>query len=319
MKKIYVPLFICCLLLFATKGNANVMTFPTDETPETVTTTEDSVKKNENWKFTGIAGLNITQTQFWNWAGGGNNNASGRLFANLKLAFKKNSHSWESVLDAEFGQMYMPQTKFTWRKPNDRINFATKYGYEFSKTWYVTALGEFKSQFAKGYEYKTDSNGEEQKNYVSNWLSPSYTDLSIGVDWKPNTIFSVYLSPLAGRITSCTDSLLRGNYGVPLDKSYVANLGMLFKASVNYALGKNFKIISSLTMYSPYTSDKQAFGNIDVDWDLAISYQFLKVMNVSLGTSLKYYDQVMIADSKGRSAARVQFREVFGVGLGYTF
>jgi hypothetical protein len=302
--------------MFAKQGHANETIFMA-EAVEKKTETADTAK-NKYWKFTGITGLNVTQTQFWNWAGGGNNNAHGRVFANLKLAYKKDKHSWESVLDAEFGMMYTPQTKFTWRKPNDRFNIASKYGYEFSKSWYATVLGEFKSQFAKGYDYKIE-NGEEKKYYVSNWLSPSYTDLSIGVDWKPNTIFSVYFSPLAGRVTTCVDSMLRKSYGVHADKPFVANLGMLFKASVNYELIKNFKIISAVTMYSPYTSKDQPFGNIDINWDLAISYQFLKVMNVTLGTSLRYYDQVMIADADGHQSPKVQFREVFGIGIGYSF
>lgn len=314
MKNIYISFFICCMFLFSGGGVANATSYLENSANETV----DTAKKFEHWKFTGVAGLNITQTQFWNWAGGGNNNAHGRIFANLRLIYKKDKSSWETNLDTEFGMMYAPETRFQWRKPNDRINFMTKYGYEFSKTWYVTIMGEFKSQYARGYDYKTE-NGIEEEHYVSNWLSPSYTDLSIGIDWKPNTIFSLYLSPVAGRITSCTDSLLRSKYGVPEDKKVAANLGMLFRASANYEIIKNLKLISALTLYSPYTSKDQPFGNIDVDWDFVISYQFLKVMNVSLGISLKYYDQVLIANSKGEKAARVQFREVLGIGLGYTF
>lgn len=32
-------------------------------------------------------------------------------------------------------------------------------------------------------------------------MAPAYTDISVGIDWKPNDIFSVYLSPIAGRFT----------------------------------------------------------------------------------------------------------------------
>jgi hypothetical protein len=44
------------------------------------------------------------------------------------------------------------------------------------------------------------------------------------------------------------------------------------------------------------------------------------VLNVSLGTSLKYYDSVMIADKNGENAKqRVQFKSVLGLGIGYSF
>ncbi len=289
-------------------------------TPVKTEISADTVPAEKYWKFSGVAGLNISQVGMWNWSAGGSNNANGRIFANLTLAYKKNSISWETNLDTEFGMMYVPETPFIWRKPNDKIVFSSKFGYEFKKTWFFTILGGFRSQYAPGYEYKIES-GNENEIYASNWLSPSYTDISLGVDWKPNTIFTLYFSPVAGRFTTCTVDTLRSRYGIPEDKTCVANLGMTFKAGVNYSppKAKELKIISTLTLYTPYTSKTQKFGNIDVDWDLAISYQFLKVLNVSLGTSLKYYDQVMITDKKGNTGPRVQFKEVIGIGIGYTF
>ena len=56
-----------------------------------------------------------------------------------------------------------------------------------------------------------------------------------------------------------------------------------------------------------------------MDWDFLISYRFLKVLNVSLSTSLKYYDEIMIELKDGKKGPRVQFMEVLGVGIGYSF
>jgi hypothetical protein len=56
-----------------------------------------------------------------------------------------------------------------------------------------------------------------------------------------------------------------------------------------------------------------------VDWDAAISYQFLKCLNVTLSTSLKYYNGVKIADKDGVLAERVQFKSILGLGVGYSF
>ena len=317
MKKVIIILFtlLTTFSLFSQEQKEN------GAISETPATAKDSVSPKEKyWKFSGVVGLNVTQVGMWNWSAGGSNNANGRVFTNLTLAYKKKDISWDSNLDTEFGLMYVPETQFKWRKPNDRIVFSSKFGYEFKKTWFFTILAGFRSQYIAGYDYKMVS-GVEDKLYVSNWLSPSYTDLSMGIDWKPNTIFTVYYSPVAGRFTSCTVDTLRTKYGVPQDKTYVANLGMTFKAGINYSptKAKELKIISTLTLYTPYTSNTQKFGNIDVDWDVAVSYQFLKVLNVSLGTSLKYYDQVMITDKKGKVGPRVQFKEVIGIGIGYTF
>ena len=66
--------------------------------------------------------------------------------------------------------------------------------------------------------------------------------------------------------------------------------------------------------YVGFQDNNQRFGNFDVDWDTAISYQFLKCLNVTLSTSLKYYNGVKIAD-----AERVQFKGTLGLGVGYSF
>ncbi len=299
-----------------------------------------TVKSNEikdstkYWVFSGMAGLNASQTQFFNWAAGGNNNVTSVLYTNMTLSYKKNKLAWDSNLDAEIGELYSADLNPSWRKSNDKFNVYSKLGYQLSKSWYLSVLGSFKTQFAPGYEYTNNDAGD--KSLIAKWASPSYTDLSIGFDWKPNDIFSIYLSPVAGRLTFCRDSTLRERYGLSekeLEDGSLyrpaanAALGMSIKCGVNYTLIKNFKVISTLTLFTPYTSKSQKFGNFDVDWDLTISYSFFKVLSVSLMTSLKYYDQVMIssADWNGREgfsgypAARVQFKEMIGLGIGYSF
>ena len=312
------------------------------------TATPEPSNWEKYWKLTGIVGLNVTQTSFTNWAAGGQDNADGVLFANLNLAYSKGLHSWEAHLITEIGMMYTMGAreikdendavlaKTNWRKSSDKIDFSTKYGFEFQKTWFVTAMASFKSQFARGLEYtKFDKGDMERPKYVSNWLTPGYADFSVGIDWKPKPFLSFYFSPVAGRITVCTASeiknknvmdyttnMIRQSYGIDTTtgRAFKAEFGMTFKAQVNYTY-KNLTVLSSLVLFTPYHSKKvaQPFGNFDVDWDFSISYKFLKVLNVSLMTSLKYYDQVMITDKKGNTGPRVQFKEVLGVGIGYSF
>ena len=310
---------------------------------------QDSTNWQKYWKLTGVVGLNLTQTSFTNWAAGGQNNANGVVFANLNLAYQKGLHSWEAHLLTELGMMYTMGArpvyaedgetilkKTNWRKSSDKIDFSTKYGFEFKKTWFVTAMASFKSQYARGFDYAKFDKGDHNKlTYVSNWLSPSYSDFSVGIDWKPKPFISLYLSPVAGRITTCTAPRLkdaddyvmpytvngmRQAYGIDTTtgRAFKADFGLTFKAEVNYTY-KNLTVMSTLVLFTPYTNKKQPFGNFDVDWDFSISYQFLKVLNVSLMTSLKYYDQVMITDKNGNVGPRVQFKEVLGLGIGYSF
>jgi hypothetical protein len=276
-------------------------------------------KWKQYWKFTGIVGFKISQTQLVNWAAGGNSNFAGVGYANLTLNYKKIRHAWTTNLDTDFGAIYASDLKRDkWRKGSDKLNFSSIYGYEIgpqenpNSMWYVAANCSFKSQYTIGYKYPEDS----LRRMVSNWLSPSYTTLSVGVNWKWKELISLYYSPIAGLVTSCTEPSLRTAYGVPADKTALFSLGMTFRAGITYDEVKNLKIASTFTLYTPYTDSDQKFGNFNVDWDFIIAYQLLKVLNVSLTTNLKYYHKVLFEEAPHR---RIQFQEIFGLGVAYSF
>lgn len=310
------------------------------------------------WDFSGVVGLNASATGLVNWAAGGNNNVNGVAFGKVRLLYNENNLSWETNLNLEYGLSYIDQKNDPFQKSSDVIDFNTKFGWQFHKAWYLTASAGFKSQFAFGRAY---DGTEAADPIISKFLSPSYTDISVGIDWKPNSIFSLYLSPVAGKITTAYvgSAVEEANPGLrqqmqdkyatwvyskeanadgTYDKIYKnakAELGLSFKGGINYTY-KDLKIITTLGLFTPYAWDKtemfdaenkfigyrdnnRRFGNFDVDWDAAISYQFLKCLNVTLSTSLKYYNGVKIADKEGHATERVQFKGILGLGVGYSF
>ena len=314
---------------------------------------QEAEQKPSPWSCNGVIGLNASATGLVNWAAGGNNNVNGVAFGKVRLLYNENNLSWETNLNMEYGLSFIDQKYDPFQKTSDVIDFKTKFGWQFHKAWFLTAAAGFQSQFAYGRAY---DGTEAEDPIVSKFLSPSYTDISVGIDWKPNSIFSLYLSPVAGKITTAYvgDAVEKANPGLReqmQDKygtwTYVkdsdekkftncrAELGLNFKGSINYTY-KDLKIITSLGLFTPYAWDKtevldaenkfigyrdnnRRFGNFDVDWDAAISYQFLKCLNVTLSTSLKYYNGVKIADKDGVLAERVQFKSILGLGVGYSF
>ena len=319
---------------------------------------QESETKPSPWSCSGVVGLNASATGLVNWAAGGNNNVNGVAFGKVRLLYSGDNLSWETNLNLEYGLSYIDQKNDAFQKSSDVIDFNTKLGWQFHKAWYLTASAGFKSQFAFGRAY---DGTEAADPIISKFLSPSYTDISVGIDWKPNSIFSLYLSPVAGKITTAYvgDAVEAANPGLreqmqekyatwayskeanadgTYDKIYKnakAELGLSFKGGINYAY-KDLKIITTLGLFTPYAWDKtemkdangifigyrdnnRRFGNFDVDWDTSISYQFLKCLNVTLSTSLKYYNGVKIADKEGHATERVQFKGILGLGVGYSF
>ena len=298
------------------------------------TKAEEPEKKESNWKISGIITFNASATGLVNWAAGGNNNINMVAAGNISFLYKNGPFAWDSNIDTDFGESYVENSKHAWQKTNDKLNLSTKFGWEMAKSWYLTALGSFKTQYAYGYDYSQDV-----LSPISQIMTPSYTDLSVGIDWKPNSIFTIYVSPIAGRITTATNDQLREKYfGIDYynkflvdgicTRNYQAEFGASLKAGVNYDAIENLKIISTVTVFTPYS----AKPHVDLDWDFSISYQFLKVLNVSLGTQLKYYDRVLFdkldpetkapilnTDGTIAQSPRVQFKTILGLGIGYSF
>ena len=332
----------------------------------TITFAQEAETTPSPWSCNGVLGLNASATGLVNWAAGGNNNVNGVAFGKVRLLYNENNLSWETNLNLEYGLSFIDQEYDPFQKTSDVIDFNTKFGWQFHKSWFLTAAAGFKSQFDVGKAYDGTAADDQ---VVSMFLAPSYTNISVGIDWKPNDIFSLYLSPVAGQITTAViGDAMNEEYAemYPLEngglrqamqekyatwsysktanadgtydkiyKNFKAELGLTFKGSINYTY-KDLKIITTLGLFTPYAWDKtemfdaennfigyrdnnRRFGNFDVDWDAAISYQFLKCLNVTLSTSLKYYNGVKIADEDGIAAERVQFKTILGFGLGYSF
>ncbi|MBQ7647903.1 MAG: DUF3078 domain-containing protein [Paludibacteraceae bacterium] len=334
------------------------------------------------WKFDGVVGLNAAATGLVNWAAGGNNNVNGVAYAKLHLLYHKDAIAWETNFDTDFGLSYIDQPEDPFQKSSDNIKLATKFGWEFKENWYLTALGSFQSQYALGRSYEAGYNPA-----ISKWLAPSYTDISVGIDWKKSVNgadFSVYLSPIAGRISTAWVSNamntkinneyaaefgalgaydfrndLQQRYGTytydktsgdKIYRDFRAEFGLSLKGSIAYKY-ENLTLNTTLGLFTPYqgkgfslkniyedtygagswesrdvaanyfeySNNNRQFGHFDVDWDVAISYQFLKVLNVTLSTSMKYYPGVLIADKNGDVKERLQFKSVLGLGIGYSF
>ena len=334
------------------------------------------------WKFDGVVGLNAAATGLVNWAAGGNNNVNGVAYAKLHLLYHKDAIAWETNFDTDFGLSYIDQPEDPFQKSSDNIKLATKFGWEFKESWYLTALGSFQSQYALGRSYEAGYNPA-----ISKWLAPSYTDISVGIDWKKSVNgadFSVYLSPIAGRISTAWVSHamntkinneyaaefgalgaydfrndLQQRYGTytydktsgdKIYRDFRAELGLSLKGAIAYKY-ENLTLSTTLGLFTPYqgkgfdlkalydaangegawdaqadadkyfqySNNNRQFGHFDVDWDVAVSYQFLKVLNVTLSTSMKYYPGVLIANKNGDLKERVQFKSVLGLGIGYSF
>lgn len=339
----------------------------------------DTITTPKAWTFGGVIGLNATGTGLLNWTSGGKNTAGGLSFAKMRLVYYKDAVAWETNLDTGFGLSWTQQDEDPWKKTSDKIKLNTKLGWEFKPDWFITALGEFESQYAVG---RTMKKGYDPP--ISDWLAPSNSSFSMGVDWRTGNEycdFSLYMAPLAMMVTTAyvsdeknafynaehqelvpddpdwdfrrslqtkygTFKIVQDASGAPIIewRNARVELGLALKGTLTYRYN-NLTLLSTITLTTPYqgrgydvkeawenthpgetwelplrySNLNRQFGYFDVDWDASITYQIAKVLDVTLSTSLRYYNGVLIADSNGVEKERVQLKALFGIGLGYSF
>ena len=108
-----------------------------------------------------------------------------------------------------------------------------------------------------------------------------------------------------------------GAFGVKPGKKTLAEIGALAVANYKRKLAENINLVTKLTLFTPYN---ESFGNIDINWDMMIAFKINKFLTTTLTTNLVYDDDIKTVDSHGNQhGAKVQFREVLGLGLAYSF
>ena len=264
------------------------------------------------WKFGGTASVNFSQVSLTNWAAGGKSSASGTFLFNTFANYTKDKISWENTLDAGYGLMKEGDSQSV--KTDDKIDFSSKVGLKSKGKIFYTVLFNFRTQMAPGYNYP------DREKAISNFMAPGYFTLAIGADYKPNDHFSLFLSPLTGKMTIVSDDSLSvaGAFGVDPGKKSRSELGAFLKTHFKTEVVKNVSLETKLDLFSNYLDKPQ---NIDVHWDVLINMKINDYLSANLNTNLIYDDNIKIADNTegGRAVPRVQFKELFGVGLNLKF
>jgi hypothetical protein len=270
-----------------------------------ISTFSQEKKDTTYWKKGGMFSVNLNQISFVNWSAGGLNSVSGVAKAQYFANYKKGVVSWDNILDLGYGLSKVKDIPV--QKNEDIIDLQSKLGIKAINKWFYSGLLDFKSQFAPGYSDKADT------NMISNFLSPAYLFISLGMDYKPNDKFSLMISPVTGKMTMVTDKALRENYGVDSLKTIRSEFGAYLKTSLNQDIMKNVTLLTDLGLFTNYLNHPEF---VDVDWKVGINMKVNKYISAQLSTQL-IYDHDIKDPVDG--IAKVQFKELFGVGFSFKF
>lgn len=270
------------------------------------------------WSKSGVFSLNMAQASFTNWAAGGQNSVALNGLINLAANLKNEKSAWDNALTIGYGKMRQKGNDLGWVKTDDRIDFQSKYGQKASEKWFYSGLMSFRTQMDNGYNYP------DTENKISDLLAPAYLLFSVGMDYKPNPQFSVFLSPLTSKNTIVMDEELSaiGAFGVEPGKKFRPELGAY--ANIAYKkdeIVKNVNFLTKLDLFTNYLKNPQ---NIDISWEALLVMKVNEFISATVNTHLLYDDDILIKIDEGNEGEpvmgkRAQFKEVIGVGFTYKF
>ena len=261
-----------------------------------------------NWKQGGMYNFNLSQSSLSNWAAGGDNfNMSINTFFNYYAYFQKPRQSWDNNFDANLG--FVQSTSIGGRKNDDRVDLISKYGYRIDTTgvWYLSALFNVRSQLFDGYSFSGTN-----ATFTSSFFSPAYIILSAGLDYKPNTHFSVFFSPLTSRTTLLLNTKLSnlGSYGLPKGDKVYKETGLFVTVNYNKVIASNITYKGRADFFSNYYQNPE---NINLYMTNLFTFKINK--NFSANYSLDaIYDDRIKSFGPNKNAPGLQLKSIIGVG-----
>lgn len=262
---------------------------------------QDSLPKPK-WKINGRFAFIFNQSSFSNWASGGENTVAGNININYDFNYKKKNVNWDTRIITGYGLSHISEKGY--RKTDDRFEVNSLFGFKTSKYWFFSFIANFRTQYAKGYDYKKDP-----KVLVSEFLSPAYLTYGPGMLWKKSDDINLNIAPATARYTFVNNFFTKdaGRFGVDQGETVAFSLGFNLSGYYKFVLMENIEMENILSIYTDYLAN---VGNLDIDYQTNIRFKVNKHIKMQLTF------QAIVDDN---TASKIQFRQLFGLGVNYNF
>ncbi|MBL7471865.1 DUF3078 domain-containing protein [Robertkochia sediminum] len=284
------------------------------------------------WSKSNKLGFDLSEIAFVNWNAGGNNAITTLLRAEFKRKYKHRNVQWANDLVLRYGINVQEGQKI--RKTDDAIQLNSTFGarHDAFSQWYLSAKGNFSTQFSNGYKYP------DRDTPISRFMAPGYFFLGVGAEYSPEgKDFTLYLSPLTQKSTFVLDQRLAdaGSFGVrPAAYDVVTGekirdgqmifteVGILITNAFQTKIMENMFLSNKLSLYTDYLN---SFGNIDVNWIVDVELKVNEYVKATLGTHIIYDNDIKFSSVESPTGEvtpigpRIQLKQLLGVGLTYDF
>lgn len=267
------------------------------------------------WTLFGTGSVGFTQTSLSNWSKGGESSLAMLILGKYNANYSKKKTRWENNAEIRYGANQNKSKGF--EKNDDKLEIQSRFGYSAFQNWFYSAEGDFKTQMAPGYNYP------DKSKPISKFMAPGYLTFSIGLDYKPNKDFSLFLSPLTSKTTYVLDTakISPKNYGLDPGTKMLWEPGIIVKSKWHKKVMENITYDTKEEFFNNY---KYTFQKFAFDWEQTLNMQINHYISAMIMTELiyDYNTKFPILDATGKEIGRKpkwQFKELINIGFVYKF
>ena len=276
---------------------------------------QKEIKKDSletNWNLSGKFTFLGNQSSYSYWTAGGQTSVSGTIKIDYDFNYDKDGWNWDPKLITAYGLNSIGGSKFL-KKTDDKLEINSLFGKKFTNNlignWSYSSFINFKTQWTKGYRFRKNSQGEEERTELTRFFSPAYLQVGVGLYWKKNKDFWINMAPLTGRLIIVnryfTNNLEDNKryFGIKKGKNSRFELGASIRSFFKFELVENVFVTNRISLYSDYLDNP---ANIDLDYTINTVMKVNKYLTTNLIIQF-IYDH--------NSVKRLQVREVMGIGI----
>ncbi len=268
------------------------------------------------WNLGGNGSFGITQTYLNNWKSGGNSAFALLLVLRGYANYSSSKLKWENNGEIRNGWIRQGGDVDQTRKNDDKLELISRLGVSAFKKWYYSSEIDFTTQLFNGYNYP------DKTTPISNFLSPAKTLFKLGLDYKPNNNFSLFLSPITAKTVYVRDTarIDQTRYGVSAQRQSFWEPGL--NADLRYKVNINPKVSYEIK-YKMFMNYQQPFKKVDINWENNMVAQLTDRISMSIMLYLLYDDNVTFptgkkgSDGKDIYKPKWQTKELMTVGFTY--
>lgn len=269
------------------------------------------------WDLGGNGTFGFTQTYLNNWKAGGKSAFSFLMVMKGYANYSSDSKiKWENSGEIRNGWIRQGGDVNQTQKNDDKLELISRLGISAFKKWYYSTEIDFVTQFFNGYNYP------DKSEPISAYMSPAKTLFKLGLDYKPNKNFSLFISPITAKYVYVRDTakIDQTKYGVSETSQSFWEPGL--NTDIRYKIDINPRI-SFETKYKMFMNYQQPFKKVDINWENTLVSQLTDRINMSVMLYFLYDDNVTFPTGKiGTDGIEIykpkwQTRELMTIGFSY--